>query len=243
MNYSTLFNTIKAFCENEFPDTVFTNSDGVETSFISVEQVNTFIRQAEERIYNSAQPPALRKNVYGQLNANESYLNLPDDFLAVYSLAVLTDINAEAVDSTQAFLINKDVNFIREAYPVPTDTGVPKYYALFGMTVGPNVPEPPVQYSIMVGPRPDLNYKVELHYYHYPQSIVDAGTSWLGDNFDPVLLYGCLMEAIVYMKGEADVLGMYKARYDEAMMLYKQLCDGKERQDSYRSGQVRVPVQ
>jgi hypothetical protein len=156
---------------------------------------------------------------------------------------VLTDPTVDVLESPQEFLLNKDVSFIRQAYPTPTDTGLPKYYALFGMTVGDNVPTPYKQYSLIVGPMPDVAYKVELHYYHYPQSIVDVGTSWLGDNFDSVLLYGALLEAIVFMKGETDIASMYIMRYEEAMALYKQMGDGKERQDAYRSGQVRVPVQ
>jgi len=243
MNYTELFNTVKSYCENDFADSAFTNSTGGVTVVVSSEQVDTFIRQAEQRIYNSVQPPALHKNMYGEMSAGEKYLNLPADFLAVYSLAVLTDPTVDVLDSPQEFLLNKDVSFIREAFPTPTDTGLPKYYALFGMTVGGNVPVPYKQYSLILGPMPDLAYKVELHYYHYPQSIVDAGSSWLGDNFDSVLLYGSLLEAIVFMKGEADVIAAYKARYDEAMSLYKQMGDGKERQDAYRSGQVRVPVQ
>jgi hypothetical protein len=235
MNYTELSARIKAYAENDFPE-----SAGALTS---AQQIATFVKQAEQRIYNFVQPPALRKNVYGELSADEKYLNLPDDFLAVYSLAVLTNPAVDVLDSPQEFLLNKDVSFIRESYPTPTDTGTPKYYALFGMTVGENVPVPYKQYSLIVGPTPDLDYKVELHYYHYPQSIVDAGSSWLGDNFDSVLLYGSLLEAIVFMKGEADVIAAYKARYDEAMALYKQMGDGKERQDAYRSGQVRVPVQ
>jgi hypothetical protein len=243
MNYTELFNTIKSYCENDFAESTFTNPTGGVTVVASSEQVNLFIRQAEQRIYNTVQPPVLRKNLYGSLSAGEKYLNLPDDFLAVYSLAVLTDPTAGVLDSPQEFLLNKDVSFVRQAYPTPTDTGLPKYYALFGMTVGDNVPTPYKQYSLIVGPTPDLAYSVELHYYHYPQSIVDVGTSWLGDNFDSVLLYGALLEAIVFMKGETDIATMYKARYDDAMGLYKQMGDGKERQDAYRSGQVRVPVQ
>jgi hypothetical protein len=243
MNYTELFNTVKSYCENEFAASTFTGPDGNVAVVVSSDQVNTFIRQAEQRIYNSVQPPALRKNVYGTLSAGEKYLNLPDDFLAVYSLAVLTDPAVDVLISPQEFLLNKDVSFIRQAYPTPTDTGLPQYYALFGMTVGDNVPVPYKQYSLIVGPTPDVAYKVELHYYHYPQSIVDAGSSWLGDNFDSVLLYGALLEAIVFMKGETDIAAMYKMKYDEAMMLYKQMGDGKERQDAYRSGQVRVPVQ
>lgn len=243
MNYTELFNTIKSYCENDFADSTFKGPTGSPEVIVSADQVDMFIRQAEQRIYNTAQPPVLRKNVYGQLSSGDKYLNLPDDFLAVYSLAVLTDTTVPQLDSPQEFLLNKDVNFIRQAYPNPTDTGVPKYYALFGMTVGDNVPLPYKQYSVIVGPTPDASYSVELHYYHYPQSIVDAGTSWLGDNFDSVLLYGSLLEAIVFMKGEPDIAAMYKTRYDEAIALYKQMGDGRERQDAYRSGQVRVPVQ
>jgi hypothetical protein len=243
MNYTELFNTVKSYCENDFADSVFTGPTGNLEVIVSTDQVNMFIRQAEQRIYNAVQPPILRRNMYGQMSSGEKYLNLPDDFLSVYSLAVLTDTTLPAIDSPQEFLLNKDVSFIRESYPTPTDTGVPKYYALFGMTVGDNVPVPYKQYSLILGPTPDADYQVELHYYHYPQSIVDAGTSWLGENFDSVLLYGALLEAIVFMKGETDVATMYRMKYDEAMALYKQMGDGKERQDAYRSGQVRVPVQ
>jgi len=243
MNYTQLFDTVKAYCENDFADTVFTGSTGAASTFTSKEQVDTFIRQAEQRIYNFAQPPILRKNMYGEFTAGTKYLNLPSDFLSVYSLAVLTNPAVDVLSSPQEFLINKDVSFIRQAYPTPTDTGIPMYYALFGSTVGTNVPTPYNEYSLIVGPTPDLSYKVELHYYHYPPSIVDEGTSWLGDNFDTVLLYGSLVEAVVFMKGESDVAGMYKAQYDGALQLYKQMTDGKERQDAYRSGQVRLAVQ
>lgn len=242
MNYTELFNTIKSYCENDFADTTFTGSDGNPVTIVSSDQVDTFIRQAEQRIYNVVQPPMLRRNMYGQLIAGEQYLNLPADFLSVYSLAVLTNPALPNTSSPQTFLLNKDVNFIREAYPDPTQTGTPVHYALFGDTVGPNVPTPYTDYSVIVGPVPDQSYAVELHYFYYPESIVDAGTSWLGDNYDSVLLYGSLMEAITYMKGEADIFTAYKARYDEALGQYKQLGDGKERQDAYRSGQARVPV-
>lgn len=242
MNYVELFNTIKSYCENDFAASVFTGVDDITPEVIpSNEQINIFIRQAEQRIYNVAQPPAVRKNVYGQLNTGIKYLNLPEDFLSVYSLAVLTDTTA-GEDSPQEFLLNKDVSFIRASYPDPTDTGQPKYYALFGPNTGYNVPIPNIDYTLIVGPTPDQDYMVELHYRHYPESIVTAGTSWVGENFDTVLLYGSLMEAIVFMKGEADMFAQYKGRYDEAMALYKQMADGIERQDSYRSGQVRVPV-
>ena len=243
MNYTELFNTVKAYCENDFADTVFTDPTGSANTFTSAEQVNTFIRQAEQRIYNFAQPPDLRKNMYGELTAGTKYLNLPDDFLAVYSLSVLTNPAVDVLSSPQEFLINKDVSFIRQAYSTPTDTGIPLYYAIFGETVGVNVPVPYNQYSLIVGPTPNLAYKVELHYYHYPPSIVDVNTTWLGDNFDTVLLYGSLVEAVVFMKGESDIAAMYKLQYDGALQLYKQMADGKERQDAYRSGQVRYPVQ
>ena len=242
MNYTELFNTIKSYCENEFATTAFTGTDDVTPVVIpSSEQVNTFIKQAEQRIYNTVSPPSLRKNVYGQMKLGFKYLNLPEDFLSVYSLAVLTDTTA-GVDSPQEFLLNKDTSFIRQAYPDPTATGTPEYYSIYGPNVGVNVPTPYNELTLMLGPTPDKAYTVELHYFHYPESIVTAGTSWLGDNFDSVLLYGCLMEAITYMKGEQDMVMLYKGKYDEAMMLYKQLGDGREKQDSYRSGQARVPV-
>ena len=242
MNYTELFNTIKSYCENDFAASSFTASNGTATVVVpSTEQVNTFIKQAEQRIYNSGSPPILRHNVYGRLDQGDKYLNLPEDFLAVYSLAVLTDPTA-GEDSPQEFLLNKDVSFIRQAYPDPSYEGVPLYYALFGPNTGFNVPKPNTTYTMIVSPTPDDNYQVELHYFRYPESIVAAGTSWLGNNFDTVLLYGALMEAIVFMKGEQDLVTFYKARYDEALMLYKQLTDGKERQDSYRSGQPRMPT-
>lgn len=242
MNYTELFNTIKSYCENDFAASAFTGTNDTSVVVIpSSEQVNTFIKQAEQRIYNTVQPPALRRNMYGQFTESNKYLNLPEDFLSVYSIAVLTT-PADGRDSAQAFLLNKDVNFIRESYPSPLATGMPEYYALFGNNVGWNVPKPFNEYTLIVGPTPDQAYEVELHYFHYPESIVTANTSWLGDNFDSVLLYGSLVEAVTYMKGETDMVQLYQTKYVEAMMLYKQLGDGKERQDAYRSGQVRVPV-
>lgn len=230
MDYPTLFNTIKAYCENEFPDTMFTGSDGATVvDFNSPDQINTFITQAERRIYNTVQLPALRKNVTGSLTPSNKYLSSPDDFLAVYSLAV--------VDNTGAYtyLINKDVNFIREAYPNPTDSDIPKYYALFGSILGS-----PNELSFILGPTPDQSYPVELHYFFYPESIVTANTTWLGDNYDPVLLYGAMVEAYVFMKGEQDVLAMYAGKYAEALAQLKRLGDGMERGDAYRSGQTRL---
>ena len=194
--------------------------------------MNTFIQQAEKRIYNSVQFPSLRKNVTGVTAINNKYLTCPTDFLSSYSMAVV-------IPGTGAYeyLLNKDVNFIREAYPVPTSTGVPKFYALFGPRS-----DAPTELTFILGPTPAAAYDVELHYFFYPESIVTATTTWLGDNFDTVLFYGALVEAYTMMKGEADMMALYEGKYKEALMLAKRLGDGLERQDAYRSGQLRVPV-
>jgi hypothetical protein len=178
----------------------------------------------------------LRKNVTGTTTSSNKYLSCPDDFLAVYSLAV------ETADG-QEFLLNKDVNFIRQAYPKATDTAVPKYYALFGPTTSGAIPVPTNELSFILGPTPDAVYNVELHYYYYPQSITVAasGQTWLGDNFDSVLLYGSLVEAYTFMKGEADIIGLYDGKYKEALAMAQRLGDGLERGDAYRNGQFRVP--
>jgi hypothetical protein len=227
MNYAQLFNNIQSYTENNFPE--FTVSDG--STETSTEQIDRFIQQAEQRIYNSVQFPSIRKNVTGAISANNKYLGCPSDFLAVYSIAVI-----DAAGSYE-YLLNKDVNYIRQAYPVPTDTGLPRYYALFGAQSN-DVNE----LTFILGPTPDAAYGVELHYYYYPPSIVTAGTSWLGDNFDSVLLYGSLVEAYTFMKGEADMLALYDGKYKEALALAKRLGDGMERQDAYRSGQYRQAV-
>ena len=238
MNYSELFIAVKGYLENDFPTTVFTDSAGSSSSsaaaLTSTEQVNTFITQAEQRIYNTIQFPSLRKNVTGTLTTSNKYLSCPSDFLAVYSMAVIN------TDGSYAYLLNKDVNFIRESYPIPTDTGVPAYYALFG-PVSTNEAE----LTFILGPTPDAAYSMELHYFYYPESITTAasGTTWLGDNIDSVLLYGSLVEGYTFMKGEADIIAFYDKKYQDAMMLAKRLGDGLERQDAYRSGQARVPVQ
>jgi hypothetical protein len=200
-------------------------------------QINRFITQAEQRIYNSVQFPSLRKNVTGSVTTSNKYLSCPTDFLSTYSLAV---INASG---NYEYLLNKDVNFIRQAYPNPTtDTGIPKYYALFGPTV--NTSTITNELSFIVGPTPDASYSVELHYYYYPASITTGSsatyTTWLGDNFDSVLLYGSLVEAYTYMKGEQDLIGLYDTKYKEALALAKRLGDGLERSDAYRSGQARM---
>lgn len=201
--------------------------------------MNTFITQAEQRIYNSVQFPSLRKNVTGVLTANNKYLSLPGDFLSTYSLAV--------IDATGAYeyLLNKDVNFIRQAYPNPTDTAIPKYYALFGPSTTNDVtPVITDELSAILGPTPDAAYNVELHYYYYPESITVAadGHTWLGDNFDSVLFYGTLVEAYTYMKGEQDIMAFYNAKYQEALSMAKRLGDGLERGDAYRDGQTKIKV-
>jgi hypothetical protein len=229
MNYAELSLTIKGYCENTFPETIST--------FTTADQIATFVRNAEERIYNSVQFPSLRKNVTGVLTNSNKYLSAPSDFLAVYSMAV---IDAAGV---YYFLLNKDVNFIREAFPNPANTGKPTHYALFGPTTTNTDPAVVTnELTFLLGPAPDSAYDVEMHYYYYPESIVTAGTTWLGDNFDPVLLYGSLLEAVAYMKEEPEVLATYQKRYDEALAMAKRLGDGMERQDAYRSGQVRIAV-
>ncbi len=225
MNYTQLSNAIQAYTENPSSD--------------FVAQIPVFVQQAEQRIYNTVQFPSLRKNMTGVVSNGNKYLSAPDDFLSVYSLAVITDVAGGNLNTgTYEYLLNKDVNFIRQAYPTPQDTGVPRYYALFGPTV--NGSTITTELTFILGPTPDANYNVELHYYYYPQSIVTANTSWLGDNFDTVLLYGSLVEAYTYMKGEQDMLALYNQKYMEALQLAKRLGDGLERSDAYRSGQSRL---
>ena len=219
MNYAQLVEAIKGYTENDFPDTA--GSGGMT----STEQINTFIVNAEERVFNSVQLLDLRKNVTGNVTAGNKYLSVPSDWLANFSLAVIDPTTGE-----YEYLLNKDVSYIRAAYPSPTDTGKPLYYAFFDVD------------SYILGPTPNANYEMELHYFYYPQSITEAGTSWLGDNFESVLLYGSLLEAYTFMKGEADVIGEYQKRYDEALAMLKQLGEGKNRQDMYRTPQVRYPV-
>jgi hypothetical protein len=228
MNYSELVTAIQSYTENQFPDVYL--ADGSTQS--STSQINRFIEQAEQRIYNTVQFPSIRKNVIGVTTTSNKYLACPDDFLAVYSMALIN------LDGSYEFLLNKDVNFIRQAYPSPTDTAAPKYYALFGPAVsGYTISN---ELSFILGPTPDTSYNIELHYYYYPESIVTASTTWLGDNFDTVLLYGCLVEAYTFMKGEVDIITGYDAKYKEALALAKRLGDGMERSDAYRSGQSRV---
>ena len=222
MTYTELVAAIEAYAEN-----YDTSTGGF------VDNIPVFVQNAEQRIYNTVQLPSLRKNVIGTVTAGNKYLACPSDFLASYSIAVINP------DTSYTYLLNKDVNFIREAYPTPTDTGTPYYYALFGPdTSAIN------ELSFILGPTPDASYSVELHYFYYPESIttVSTGQTWLGDNFDSVLLYGSLMEAAAFMKSDTDTITFYKDRYTEALGLLKRLGDGLERQDAYRSGQVRVKV-
>ena len=278
MNYADLVTQVSDYCENSFP----------------TDNMNTFIRQAEQRIYNTAQPANLRKNVTGVLTTGNKYLQCPTDFLSVYSLAVypyntttasgatgsktivvastsgiavgqqvtgtgigtnaqvrsisndtitLTVPNTNGVSGSVVFqgdylyLLNKDVNFIREAYPLSALASEPRHYAIFGPR-SDDVNE----LTFIVGPTPSAAYNAELHYNYYPESIVTAGTTWLGDNFDSVLLYGTICEAYTYMKGEADMVALAQSRYVQAIALYKNLADGKQRADAYRDGQVRTAV-
>ena len=231
MNYTELFNNIQSYTENNFPDFTLA-SGGIETT---TEQINRFIEQAELRIYNTVQFPFLRKNMTGNIQSGNKYLQAPNDYLATYSLAVID------ASGNYEYLLNKDVNFIRQSYPNPTtDTGIPKYYALFGPALsGATIT---TELTFILGPTPNTNYTAELHFYYYPESITTAGTSWLGDNFDTVLLYGSLVEAYTFMKGEPDMLALYDGKYKEALAQAKRLGDGMERQDAYRSGQYRQAV-
>ena len=222
MNYTELVAAIEAYSEN-----YDTSTGGF------VDNIPVFVQNAEQRIYNTVQLPSLRKNVTGTLTSGNKYLSAPNDYLSSYSLAVIE--NAGTATETYSYLLNKDVNFIREAYPTPADTGTPYYYALFGPQYSyPN------ELSFIVGPTPDASYAVELHYFYYPESIVTAGTTWLSENFESVLLYGSLLEADAFMKSDADTITFHKDRYTEALSLLKRLGDGLERGDSYRDGQTKL---
>jgi hypothetical protein len=211
MTYTELKAAINSYSENSFDTT----------------DVDTFIQQAEQRIFNTVQLPDLRRNQVGNTTSGNKYLTTPSDWLSTYSLAVVNSNNE------YTYLINKDVNFIRESFP-DTDSafyGKPEYYAIFDDN------------TFILGPTPDQNYTVELHYFYYPTSIVTAGTSWLGDNFDTALFYGSLLEAATYLKAEPDTIANYNQRYMDAISMLKQLGDGKDRRDAYRSGQARYEVQ
>lgn len=306
MNYVQLYQAIQDYAES--------------TEQLFVENISTFVRQAEERIYNTVQIPSLRKNVTGTLTASNKYLSCPNDYLSTFSMAVIEDYNTANANYT--YLLNKDVNFIREAYPNPTSTGLPRYYALFGSQYTSTN-----ELSFILGPTPDDNYTVELHYYYYPVSIVqgaissgvatggsgyvngvysnvplsggqgsgalaniivtgnvvsnviiknqgnfytagdiltapasyiggagtgflytisavdnESGTSWLGDNYDPCLLYGSLREAVIFQKGEQDMVSYYEKQFQDAMAQLNRLGTGLERGDAYRDGQAKIKV-
>lgn len=206
MNYTDLKANIEDITENSFTDA----------------QLAMFTEQAEQTIYNSVQIPALRRNVTGSLTSGNKYLSTPSDFLWSYSLAVVDG------SGVYTFLLNKDVNFMREAYPNPSTTGLPKHYAYFDDD------------TFILGPTPDSDYTTELHYGYYPESIVTAGTTWLGEEFDSALLNGALMQAARFMKAEPDIIANYEKLYVQAMTLLRNLGDGKLREDAYRSGQFRV---
>jgi hypothetical protein len=216
LTYAQLVVAVSDYCENTFNTT----------------DMNTMIKQAEQRIYNTVQIANLRKNVTGTITSGNKYLSCPEDFLSVYSIAIYPNAGGSYI-----YLLNKDVNFMRDAYPNPATTGTPKHYAIFGPQ-STNVNE----LSFILGPTPNATYGTELHYYYYPESIVTASTTWLGDNFDSALLYGTLCEAYTYMKGEPDMVALVNQRYVQAIALLKNLGDGKQRMDAYRDGQVRVPV-
>lgn len=210
MTYTELVAAIKSYTENDYSTT----------------DVNTFIQNAEQRIHNTVQLPDLRKNVTGTMSLGNKYFSLPSDWLSTFSIAVINS------DNEYTYLLNKDVNFVRESFP-DTDSGFygkPEYYGIFDDN------------TMILGPTPDANYSAELHYYYYPESIVTAGNTWLGDNFDTALFYGALLEAAAFMKEDADTVTQYTARYSEVMQLLKNLGDGKNRRDAYRSGQERIPV-
>ena len=210
MNYTQLVQAIKDYTES------------TETSFVS--HIDEFIKQAEKKIYNEVQLPYLRKNVTGNATSGNKYVQTPSDFLAVYSMSIIDG------SSDQHFLLNKDVNFIREAYAGASTQAQPKYYALFDHN------------TFILGPTPNSAYNIELHYYYYPASIVSVSTTWLGDNYEQALLYASLVQAYTYLKGEPDLLANYEKQYQENMVQLKMLGDGKDRRDAYRSGQVRYEV-
>ena len=210
MNYAELSQAIQDYTESS------------EQTF--VDNIPTFVQIAEERIYNTVQLPALRKNVIGTMTTNNKYVTLPADWLATYSVARIDDNGA------YTYLLDKDVNFIREAYPTPSDTGAPEYYAIFDAQ------------TFILGPTPNDNYGIELHYFYYPESIVTAGTSWVGTYFESVLFYGALREALMFQKAEQDLVANAEKKYQESLMLIKQLGDAKDRIDTFRTEQVRYPV-
>ena len=212
--YAGLVEAIQAFTEVDEP------------TFVS--NIPNFVQDVERLVNNTVELPAFRRNVTGTATASFPYLTLPSDFLSTFSVAVMNSGDTQA--DGYRYMLNKDVNYIREFFPFPGVTGTPQYYALFDNN------------TYILGPTPDVNYDIELHYFAYPTSIVTAGTTWVSQNFPNVLLYGALVEAYIFLKGEADLIQTYQAKYDQAMALLKQLGDGKDRQDEYRTVQVRDKV-
>lgn len=216
MNYTQLKQAIQDYAEN--------------TEDLFVANIPTFVEQAESRVYNTVHIPTLRKNVTGSFTLGNRYLSCPTDFLAVYSIAVIDALGS------YTYLLNKDVSFVREAYPSPATLGIPRYYSIFGPQS-----DAPTELSLLVTPTPDNSYSIELHYFYYPISIVVNGTSWLGDNYDPVLFYGAMREALTFMKAETDTISEYETKYQEAILQLSRLVVGLERGDSYRDGQNKLP--
>jgi len=208
VNYSELTQNIEDICVQTF----------------TADQLAMFTQQAEQKIYTTVELPAFRKNQTGSLTSGNKYLTMPTGMLYVYSLAVID------ADGDYEFLLNKDVNFIREAYPGPNDTGKPKHYAVFD------------QNTFILGPTPNANYNSGIHFSYYPESIVTAGTTWLGDEFDSALLNGALVEAIRFQKGEPDMVALYEKLYVQALTLLIQVGDGKLRGDAYRDGQIKRKI-
>ena len=194
-------------------------TNNTETNFVAA--IPTFVKQAEQRIYRSVNLPVNRKNVAGTITDGNQYLTMPTDFLFPLSLAITSSSN-------QIFLLNKAANFIRATYPNASTEGVPKYYGVFASD------------TFIIGPTPNADYTTELHYYYQPASIVDTSPSWLGTNADTVLLYGSLIEAYTYMKGEPDIMLIYQQWYQEALDLLKVQAEGRLTGDEYRDGTIRV---
>mgnify|MGYP003654175002 FL=1 len=225
MTYNELTTAIKDYLMVEYV------GDGAEPTFVA--NIDNFIRNTEIIINNSVQLPAFRTNVTGTLTAGNQYITLPPDFLSIFSLAVIPNTTVDRVPTpTYQYLLNKDVNYIREAYPYPSAQGTPQYYSLFD------------QDTFLIGPTPVDDYSVEMHYYAYPQSIVDAptGTTWVGTEFPNALLWGSLVEGYIFLKGETALIQTYQAKFDQVMAELKQVGDGKNREDSYRTTQVRDKV-
>lgn len=214
-SYAGLVNAISAFTEVN------------EQTFL--DNIPTFVQDTERLVNNTVQLPAFRKNVTGSATANFPYLTLPSDFLATFSVAVM-NTDEPLVPNNYRYMLNKDVNYIREMFPYPAVTGVPQYYALFDNN------------TYILGPTPDVNYDIELHYFAYPTSIVTAGSTWVSTNFPNVLLYGALAESYIFLKGENDLIQTYQAKFEQAMAPLKQLGDGKDRTDAYRTVMPRDKI-